>query len=144
MLALTLLLSAAQASSGFPADIQGELGMACAPQCTVCHTTNGGGGGTVTSAFGMALLDRGLEGGGQEDLLFAALAQLDADGVDSDNDGTSDIDALTAGDNPNGGDPYCGDTAPPTPVYGCFNHTPGIAGLGIIAAIAAGTRRRRR
>ncbi len=37
-----------------------------------------------------------------------------------------------------------GDTAPPTPVYGCFNHTPGIAGLGIIAAIAAGTRRRRR
>lgn len=143
MYLMILWVAAAFASGNYPSALEAELGMACAPACTACHTTNGGGAGTVTAAFGVAMMDRGLTGGGQESSLLDALAQLEADGVDSDGDGTPDVDALTAGADPNGGAPFCGEDALPTPTYGCFNHTPGLASLAVVGAIAALTRRRR-
>jgi hypothetical protein len=138
-----LFLGVARASSIYPGVVESELSMPCAPQCTLCHTNNAGGGGTVTRDFGLAMMDRGLEGGSQRDLLKAALSQMETDAVDSNADGVTDIDALIAGEDPNGGPAFCGDTALPTPVYGCFNHTPGMAGFGVSAAIALAIRRRR-
>jgi hypothetical protein len=144
MIAL-FLVGMAQASSLYPSAVESHLGMTCAPQCTLCHTNNSGGGGTVTRDFGLAMMDRGLEGGSQTDLLKAALDQMDVDAVDSDGDGVPDIDALINGDNPNGGAAFCGDTAGPTPTYGCFNHTPGgIASGGVIAGLALLIRRSKR
>jgi hypothetical protein len=114
-----LVVALAQASSPYPAALASQLGMPCTPACTVCHTTNAGGGGTVTRAFGVAAMDRGLDGGGQTPLLLAALDALQTDAVDSDGDGVTDIDALINGDDPNGGPPLCDAVSPQ---YGCFNH----------------------
>lgn len=139
-----LLIAASYASGNYPGVLESELGLPCQPQCIACHATNAGGGGTVTQAFGLALKDRGLTGGGQSELLKTALAALDADGIDSDGDGTTDVDALAAGWNPNGGDPFCGEAALPTPTYGCFNHSPtATASIGVLGALAVAVRRRR-
>jgi hypothetical protein len=137
-----LFVSMAHASAVYPGQVSDDLAMACVPQCTLCHETNVGGAGTVVSEFGLALVDRGLTGGGQVELLTAALDALALDGVDSDGDGVIDTDELAAGENPNGGDPLCGGSVV-EPTYGCFNHTPGaVTTLGVLLA-ALGLRRRR-
>lgn len=141
MTTLLFLASAALASSSYPAAVEGDQGMPCAPQCTLCHTTNAGGGGTVTSAFGVAMMDRGMAGGSQTNLVLAALASMGTDGVDSDGDGIVDVDELTNGDDPNGGAAFC-DTL--TPTYGCFNTSAGLSwSLGGVALAAFAARRRR-
>lgn len=139
---ISLLLAAtALASSSYPSAVESDQGMPCLPQCTLCHTTNAGGGGTVTTEVGVALMDRGLQGGSQVDTLLAALAALGADAVDSDGDGVLDVDELTSGEDPNGGPAFCEAL---TPTYGCFNHTAGLSwGLGGVALAALGLRRRR-
>ena len=114
-----LVVALARASSPYPAAVDSQLGMPCTPACTICHTTNAGGGGTVTRPFGIAAMDRGLEGGAQTDRLFAALDALQTDAVDSDGDGVTDVDALINGDDPNGGPALCDAISPQ---YGCFNH----------------------
>lgn len=140
-----ILLATAYASSSYPSAVESDLGMPCTPQCTLCHTTNSGGDGTVTEPFGMAMMDRGLEGGSQRDLLQAALTQMELDAVDSDGDGVTDIDALILGENPNGGTAFCGDSALPTPTYGCLNVARGgLAGAGVLAGLAALVAGRRR
>lgn len=135
---LTWMVTAAFASSVYPGAVEQELGMPCTPTCLLCHESLAGGSGTVVQEFGMAMRDRGLTGGSNTDALVAALGAMAADGVDSDGDGTIDIDELIAGDNPNpGGDAFC-DTL--TPTYGCST-AEGTSWLG--AAIAAGLLRRR-
>lgn len=135
-----LLVSAAHASLVYPNELSTELGMPCAPLCTACHDSQAGGAGTVTQPFGMAMMDRGLTGAAQVDLLATALAAMEADAVDSDADGTLDVDELLAGEDPNGGEPFCGVL---TPTYGCFNHTPGLAtGVGVVLGALALRRRR--
>lgn len=138
---LFLLQGAAHASATYPAALSADVGAPCTfTQCTVCHASNIGGAGTVVTPFGLAMMDAGLTGALQADLIPGALDVLAADGFDSDGDGVSDVDELAAGDDPSGGPAFC-DTA--TPVYGCVNHTPGLAGaLGLLLAAAA-TRRRR-
>jgi hypothetical protein len=142
------ILASAWASSNYPSTVESELGMDCAPQCTLCHASNSGGSGTVTAEFGMAMMDRGLAGGGQTDLVVSALAAMTSDGVDSDGDGTIDTDELSAGQNPNpGGADFCaGGTTPLTPSYGCFNSAQApMSALGIFgAALAFGLVKRRR
>ncbi|MEQ1506545.1 MAG: hypothetical protein ABMB14_30230 [Myxococcota bacterium] len=132
---------AAHASPGYPAELETVAGMPCAPQCTVCHTTNGGGSGTVTAAFGTAMVARGLDGGSQNDLVVTALDAMTTDAVDSDGDGTIDVDELAVGDDPNGGAPYCDAAAVQ---YGCLSHAPAPLGAGVGLAVGLAVLRRRR
>ncbi len=121
-LLLTGLLSAAWASFPYPDALQSNVGGACTPQCTVCHATNSGGGGTVTMDFGKAMMVRGLSGGSDSASLAAAVDQMTTDEVDSDGDGTLDVDELALGDDPNpGGLAFCDIV---TPQYGCVSVVP--------------------
>lgn len=145
---LPLLVATATASSTYPTELVDLAGMPCAPTCTVCHETNGGGGGTVTRSFGQALMDRGLTGGANADSLGVAFDQLVADAVDSDGDGETDADELAAGGDPNpDATPFCGEDVEPVvqPEYGCFNTAQSpialLAVLGGFVAVALGRRR---
>ena len=125
------------ATSNFPAAIEQDLGTTCRPPCTVCHTNNSGGSGTVTQPFGAARKDRGLVGGSVTKLQDA-LAQMDADGVDSDGDGVLDTQALADGVDPNDGSAFCGAIRPE---YGCFGGGT-FAGVGLFLLPAVVRRRR--
>jgi hypothetical protein len=144
ILALTLALGTAWASPSYPAALQDAAGMACSPSCVVCHATAAGGGGTANQPFTGALVARGLVGGGADSTLVSALAQLDADGVDTDGDGVTDLDALAAGADPNGGADLCGAGAPTGPTYGCVQAAPGptVPLLAALAVLLAASRRR--
>lgn len=128
---LAWFASAAFALPSFPGAIRDELGMDCTPPCVACHQTAMGGLGTVGDdsdpprPFGQAMKDRGLTAD-DSDSVFAALEQLAADAVDSDEDGVPDVDELAEGGDPNGGEPFC---ASPGPYYGCLSHAPFPAGL---------------
>jgi hypothetical protein len=137
MLAFLISAGLAAASGNYPSAVQAEADIPCAPTCTVCHATNAGGGGTVTQPFGEAMMARGLTGGGNADALVTALAQLDADAVDSDGDGSTDVDALRAGQNPNDGVPFCGDSVVEAPEYGCLQHARAGGGATLVAAALA-------
>ena len=150
LLALPLFANVALASSIYPSDIEAAVGSCKPPPCTVCHETNGGGGGTVTREFGQALMSRGLTGGSASDLLNTALDQLAADAVDSDGDGTPDWDELAAGSDPNpGGVAFCDQLSP---VYGCVGVQASVvprsaeapvAGALLVAGLLVASRRRR-
>ena len=127
----------ATATANFPAALQSELGATCAPPCTVCHTNNSGGTGTVTQPFGVAMKDRGLVGSSVSKLQ-EALAQMDADGVDSDGDGILDTQALADGIDPNDGTAFCNAIRPE---YGCVN---GGTYAGVLLFLLPVVARRRR
>ncbi len=125
LLALGAALSVsapAQASTVFAEHISQKLGTPCVPQCTICHTTNLGGGGTVTRAFGInaktfMLLPQSLV---QLDNVLTQLAlpltMMDGVDRDVDDDAISDIDELKQGTDPNpGNEPLC----VTVPAYGC-------------------------
>lgn len=115
MLSPYLLLGAALATSGFPADVADDLDMPCTPSCALCHEGSPSSS-TAVSPFVLALKDRGLRAN-DSDSLLNALDQLDASGVDSDGDGVSDIDELMDGTDPNAdGGALC---ELDTPRYGC-------------------------
>lgn len=139
-MSVLFLVAMAHASSTYPADVQSDLGMPCAPQCTLCHTSNVGGAGTVTQPFGVAMMDRGLTGGGRASLLTAALDAMATDAIDSDGDGVADVDELADGGNPNDDTVFC-DVV--TPSYGCLN-TAASAWTLTGAIVAAFALRRRR
>lgn len=101
---LTLLFvlsaTAAHASDVYPLTIQGKYDIDPVPQqCALCHTNGITGFGTVNTPFGVTLRDRGLTSA-DEVLLDQLLDELEAEGTDSDSDGTSDIDELRAGTDP--------------------------------------------
>lgn len=85
----------ASASPNFPTVIQEELGMACVPRCTVCHTVEPGKAGTALRPFAVTLSGLGLKAAATETLI-AALSELPAD-VDSDEDGVPDLVELQGG-----------------------------------------------
>lgn len=127
-----LLIALAFATSNFPSALESDLAMPCTPACTVCHTTNGGGGGTVTQPFGVELTSRGMTAS-NEQKLSDALTQMAADGVDSDGDGLPDTEALAQGIEPNTGASFCGSLLPK---YGCLGGASGgAAGLLLLPAL---------
>lgn len=139
--AVALLLAAvpAAATTSYPGVLRDELGLDASPSCTVCHASAGGGPGTATKPMAEALVAAGLVPF-DDDSLLAALAQLEADGTDSDGDGVGDLDELRAGTDPNGTE------APPEePVlygFGCAQ-APAEGSLALLA-VALALRRWRR
>jgi len=105
--------SAAQATSGFPDTIVAHLGLNYMPPCSVCHAS-ASGGGPMAKPFGIALQQRGLSPG-NDSSLETALDQLEADAVDSDGNGVTDIAQMRAGNDPNTGESLYG----PEMTYGC-------------------------
>jgi len=130
------LFALAQATPSFPSGMSTDLGMPCTPTCTVCHSTPSGGSGTATQPFAVALMSRGLLAYDDQSL-SDALVTLEADQVDSNQDGVIDVEALRAGSdpNPNGVD-FC---SGPTPTYGCIG---GGSALLLLPFAAFGLRRR--
>ncbi|MBM4362904.1 MAG: hypothetical protein FJ104_09510 [Deltaproteobacteria bacterium] len=129
--------------------LQAEVGAPCDLQCTVCHTTNAGGGGTATKGFVQELLARGFDVGSAASLVDA-LAAMEGEEVDSDGDGAPDVAELSAGDDPNSaGGALCGAGAPATAEYGCARVAPrGLpaegAGWLVAGLVAVAALRRRR
>lgn len=106
----------AHASSIYPPEVRSHLSLSYTPACTLCHTSESGGFGTVTTPFGKSMMSRGLVAQNIASL-DTALDALAAEHTDSDHDGVPDIDELKAQTDPNvaGG----GSVAPPS--YGCFD-----------------------
>ena len=91
----------AQAKSEFPSEIarNPNLNLSYQPPCSVCHINANIGGSTPITPFALSLRARGLAG--QNSSLSSALSKLESDAVDSDGDGTTDVDELKAGTDPN-------------------------------------------
>ncbi|HVY31328.1 MAG TPA: thrombospondin type 3 repeat-containing protein [Polyangiaceae bacterium] len=94
----------ARASETFPPLLKANLELSQLPYppkgCQLCHQTDDGGAMTATKPFGRAMLKAGTVGGSPPSMI-AALHALEADGTDSDGDGTPDIAELRAGSDPN-------------------------------------------
>lgn len=134
----------AGASPNYPTVVQEQLGMACLPRCTICHTTEPGILGTATQPFARTLVEHGLQPAAEETLV-TALTGFPAD-VDSDDDGVPDLVELQGGgmsdedsDPPAGAagagatttsadqprhpnEPGVGDVCADVPRYGCGAH----------------------
>lgn len=80
----------------FPDDVQDATNAPCPPHCTLCHADEGPSEENLTQLFGEAFERRG---GGETPA--RAIARMRADKLDSDGDGTGDIDELTLGSDPN-------------------------------------------
>jgi hypothetical protein len=138
MIAITL--AALVATPDFPGTIQRQLELAQPPRCTVCHSTDAGGTGTVVKPFGMYLQSRGLVPGDDDSLRNALLADIGE--RHSSNGGLStDVDALKGGQDPN----VSGAGASVAPAYGCSS----VGGADLLApflgfAWALGRKRSRR
>jgi hypothetical protein len=112
--------SIANATPSFPGVVQQHLTASKAPECKVCHV-GAQSSGTVKTAFGVAMLARGLVKY-DEASLTKALDTLRGEKTDSNGDGKSDIDTLIAGADPSA--PSSGDggtVALASPEYGCAN-----------------------
>lgn len=149
-------LRPAHASPDYPGALSQHLGISWVPDCTVCHTNDSGGKGTVTRPFGLSMMAHGLVSA-SEPALFAALDAMSADGTDSVCDGTPDIADLKAGRDPNVRDSDGGSAADCvqtllTPRYGCGAHVAGpgpesegslVGTCGLLLGLAALTLARR-
>ena len=152
-LAFLLTLSGiARATETYPEFVQSELGLAAAPECTLCHLTNEGQENTVRRPFGLQVLSHNGMGGGSRGSIRSALQAMEADGTDSDGDGRLDIPELQAGGDPNifdvrdGGaaEPPPADALPPPFETGCSVSIPSrrvtdsriVAGLTLMLALA--------
>lgn len=141
---ITLLFSLAAASPVYPSTLVTDLSIPCSPApCTVCHASNAGGSGTVTSAFGVAMMGQGLTGNSDIAGLQAALAAVTAAAVDSDGDGVIDTEQLAAGIDPSTGTDFCGgDPLPTPPHYGCGKSSSAALLFGVLFG-ARSLRRKR-
>lgn len=127
----------ANASPNYPAILDKQLGVSCPrplTRCLICHVTAAGGEGTAKQPFAMALKnDYGLSGGKAGGELVKALEALPED-LDTDGDGTPDLEELRNCGNPSGADLSEG------PGYGCTLRSPPAEREGLdgwFAALAA-------
>ena len=124
--------SLARAKSEFPSEIKNSYGLAYDVPCSVCHIKGNVGSATPITPFALSLRARGLTSSNQS--LSNALSKLQADGVDSDGDGVSDVEELKAGTDPNSS-ANASIVNDQEPGYGCGGtaphgrSTPGMAGL---------------
>lgn len=127
------LAAPARATPNFPPAIQQHLGLSAPPPCAICHQDGKTGTGTVTTPFGVSMRSHGLVPN-DTSTLTKALDALEAEKVDSDGDGTPDIEELQAGSDPNtaGGGSING----PPVAYGC-GASARIAPEGPLDAVAA-------
>jgi len=116
----------AQATDNFPPLIASELGLEAAPDCSLCHQ-GAEMKGTVVTPFGTKMRSRGLMSY-DEGSLKTALRALEGERADSDEDGSSDLDELRAGDDPN----LAPGEKPIEPEYGCHVSSPGQPGPGLL------------
>src|SRR5687768_16197641 len=100
--ALVLWAAPAPASEPFPSAIQEKLMLPAEPPCTICHTTDEGGEGTVVKPFGVTIQRLGV-GKLETGKLIAALDALESQQIDSDFDGIPDTTELREGSDPNDG-----------------------------------------
>jgi MYXO-CTERM domain-containing protein len=81
-----------------------QLSLSYVPACTLCHSA-GAQGGPADTPFATAMRERGLSA--SADSVAPALASVRRDGVDSDGDGTGDIDEIIAASDPNANGDGC-------------------------------------
>ena len=126
----------------FPPEIRDTLSLDYVPVCTICHQTMAGGFETATRPFGQMMQDRLLVAGDLTSL-NNALAALDGENSDVDEDGVEDIQELRDGTDPNS----AGDVEDP-PEYGCIGNVAplrsGRAGAALVLTALALVAARRR
>jgi uncharacterized protein (TIGR03382 family) len=132
-----LIAMALIATPEFPASIARDLQLQAPPRCTICHATDAGGAGTAVRPFAVYLQSRGLRSF-DESSLRNALAAAAGENHSSSASGLSDIDALKAGQDPNGQP----SATEPTPAFGCSS--PGSASFLMPFGAVAWLFRRRR
>jgi len=148
LFSVLLVARTVSASPDYPEALEKAADAPCPPPCTVCHRDTNGGAGTVVKPFGEAMINAGLDAN-DVGLLQTAVDTLRQDKTDSDGDGTSDIDELAQGQDPNaaGNGALCG------PTYGCgarveargpVDGVGALATLGVLLLLGASTRRSRR
>ena len=98
LLATTVPAPRAQAREALSPEVAAQLSLAYVPACTLCHSA-GAAGGPADTPFATSMRARGLSA--SADSVAPALDSVGRDGVDSDGDGTGDIDELIAATDPN-------------------------------------------
>ncbi len=139
MLVAVLAGASAGATPTYPATIATDLKLAKQPpqQCALCHKNNNQVASAVITPFALSMKARGLVEY-NEASLQAALTKLQADAVDSDHDGVTDIAELMSGDDPNGTT-----VGLPQPRYGCGAQVvPGLMAALAMFAVSQLLRRR--
>jgi hypothetical protein len=128
----------AAASETYPTNIKAKLMLDAAPGpgkgCQLCHKDDEGGTMNVDKPFGLALMRADAKGANIPSLL-AAIDVLEADGEDSDGDGTPDIAELRAGSDPNVGEDGSIPMQVPLPQTGCSVRARAGAGCAWAAAL---------
>jgi hypothetical protein len=124
-------VSVAHAVEEFPGQIQVDLSLSYQVPCSVCHIKGNTAASTPITPFALALRSRGLEG---ESSLQGALSRSEADGVDSDGDGTSDIAELRVGTDPNSS-ANASIMNDQEPGYGCGGSAPHGRGAPALASL---------
>lgn len=154
VLALGILFAGTTASATptYPDVIHTTLSTPNTPDCAICHVGTPGTG-TVNTAFGKTMRSRGLLAN-NEGSLKSALQAITAEKKDSNGDGVTDIDALKAGQDPNGGatsaDGGSNSTTPEAIQYGCARVSPkatpdgesAFVTVGLLGLVAVLVRRR--
>jgi len=144
---ILLIPGMAKAVQTYPAEIQSHLQLSFTPPCTLCHATSNGGLGTVVTLFGKSMIDVGLST--NFDSLDVALDRLATNNVDSNADGSPDIQELENGRDPDTGKPFakveqqqfgCGAMIAKKPPHGAASV---LAGACLALAFSCRSRSRR-
>lgn len=172
-LSLAVLASAPRVVSAtptYPGDVQTALSLGYTPPCSLCHP-GATGTGTATSAFALAMKSNGLVPL-DDPTVASALTALESKKIDSDCDGTPDVEQIKAGRDPSTGvfidgsgktapiDKGCtgmsssGGSFTGLPAYGCGapqarlaagpTSWQGAAGIAALVGLGLARRRRRR